>query len=131
MKVISQYIADDGTIFKSELECRKYEDKLEFERHSGDILLLDSEGRKIEDPTSSAQNIFYMYIRTDEAADYLSDLIGGRIWMPWDRNDDCVGPHAGVWVWNCYGDDWMPLERVREMFDDLKSHAPDWEELGL
>lgn len=128
MKVISQYIAEDGTIFEFESDCIQYERKLKLKKYLGDILLLDYDGEKIDNPVREADRICYIYIRTDDAAECLEEVIRG-IYLPWD----CEGnePHAGAWAWDNDSDRWISLEELRSLLDNIEKYSPSWEEPGL
>lgn len=60
MKTITTYIADDGTEFDDEYDCREYENALSFKNFKG--IMLDEDFKK----TEKIEGAFYLYIPTEE-----------------------------------------------------------------
>lgn len=60
MKAITTYIADDGTEFYDEYDCREYEENLSFKNFKG--IMLDEDFKKTEE----IEDAFYLYIPTEE-----------------------------------------------------------------
>ena len=92
------FIADDGTSFDSEEECKDYELNLERDEIGADLRFFDMDGEEIRaDALTSFDEASFVYVATDDAFDFFLGLADNRYWcdipdvrglLEWDGNND-------------------------------------------
>ena len=104
------WIADDGTEFGSETECREYERK-----HFG--LLMFNGGGETADP---------------EAADIVFVKNEETYWNRVHGNDDFPGVNGPGWhVWNYTEERYVAWEDIKELYNENKYFIEEQIERGL
>lgn len=73
MTEIIYYLADDGTRFEDEDECRSYERETKFKDYKNDLVLFNCEERVIKDVDRIGEAVTAM-IKTAEALEYFEEL---------------------------------------------------------
>lgn len=91
MRIVSTYIADDGTRFTTEAECLEYEKKELHFTSLKDVLLFDSEGVEIKKKNFfvDMEQFLYIYIGSEGSLKIIKEI-----------NEDygySLPPTAGFW----------------------------------
>ncbi len=121
---VTYYVSYDEKRFKSEHDCLLHEDKLIHEKLDDQVLALDADGKVISNPVKMWDLTAILYIKTDEAAEFL-DKVLHRMWqLPWSDNADA--PSKGAWVWFEYCEQWASLEKLNILFEKMLTNAPPW-----
>lgn len=92
MTVVTKYIADDGTEFDDEWDCRDYEFRQAF-KFSG-IEIYGKHNKRLNDPLSDEtySNSQKIIIHSQDALDILSKIVEYTGFIEWD---DIIEP--GIW----------------------------------
>lgn len=115
MKIVYTYIADDGEEFKTESECREYEESLV--RANGGVAAFDKDLNYIPVPTYEQweDKVWYMKILDGKQADKLIHWVYNYCGICMDGLPNHLT--AGeVWAWNDADGEWYkPLEKYAEL----------------
>lgn len=113
MRVETTYIADDGTTFKTELECEEYEANLRVNKFKDAVILLDYKGAPLPISEIGFMNAHIVLCKTNEAANYVQDEFGDidHLWLG-------IEPTAGCWCF--YGGRWHPADEILKIADFIK-----------
>lgn len=124
MEVITKYIAKDGKEFMYENDCLEYERQLVFQDIIGECLFISSWGDKIyiDDIISEFDNVKYVFIKTNKAAEVLQDSLSSNYNTPWD-NYGCI---AGAWIFDDNYDCWKSLADLEDEVKQFRYYAPEW-----
>ena len=109
MRAETRWIAEDGTIFEDEGECREYEWK-ENTASATFTLLSDSFRILPVDETKSYEDCWYIYLPTEKSVRQIvqcwdTDIIGACLPGPLNR----WSAGAGLWAYDTDTDSWYHL----------------------
>lgn len=116
MKVISTYIADDGTEFENSWECEKYEAKCRSNKFKDVALLFDEKGQRLPLTDKGFEKANFIVAKTVEAAEYMVDEFGPGWTTPWDE----YGVVAGMWYYDGGDDGWGDVKELFALVDTIK-----------
>ena len=117
MKIVTTYVADDGTEFDNEEECREYENRQKMNFES--VVLFDDTFYRLTEPTSGTfEAVWYMKILDGKKA---TDLIG--------RVDDQCGvcmsglpdkfKDGEIYAWDNDSGTWYDPGKEAQKFQDV------------
>lgn len=121
-----RYIADDGTVFYDEDECRNYEINTEFEKHKNSIIFLNEKGENIIERgfVRCLDECYSVQVKTMEALHFLKEqFYDFGIESPWDYNkcDEKIGAYY-------YDNGWYDFETiVKEVKEQCRRFGYDWD----
>lgn len=107
MKIITQYIAEDGKIFSNEEACARYEYEMRLTKFADTILLFDRDFQRLElNGELNFDDVYCVACKTDEAArDLYNEFC--HDYIPFDTYMDC---RAGIWHYIDSG--WTSIEET-------------------
>ena len=108
------YKAKDGTIFDDERECENYENTLESQELKDSLFWWNSEREPI--PVSKdVDNLYYFYIKSEEALEYMEEICRINYWSTYDELD--VG---GMYYWNSLSESFYNItEQIDRLNDEI------------
>jgi len=110
MRIVTTYIANDGTEFHTQIDCVEYEEKQRDKEFKNTAFLFNQYGEQLKITGMGFEQANFILAKTDEAAQYLFDKFSGYI-TPWDRGNNAIV--AGCWFFD--GQDWIPVrEYIRQ-----------------
>lgn len=128
------YIADDGTEFKTEKECRDYELKTaDFFEECAHVLAYDDYGDKInfnnfemEDMESAFQDIWHIQFNTQKAIDLFCEIGQSQYGLMYIKDDIRRKVQVGERyyydteedVWRCLEDSYKELDKIAAIFEN-------------
>lgn len=123
MEVITKYIAKDGKEFIDKDDCLEYEKLLAFRDITGEYLFIDFCGNKMDNNViiENFSDTKYIFVKTDEAAEVLQELLARNYDTPWDKEGDI----AGAWLSDEDGN-WVSLTSLEEKVSQFRYYAPEW-----
>lgn len=107
------YIANDGTEFDNEFDCKEYE----IGRSSDSLVLLDINYKPLD--IADYEDAIYVIIRDEKAIKVLKKVCKeqGFFCSPWDY-DGCKEEKCGIYVYNGEDDKFYNLEdRIKCLFE--------------
>lgn len=122
MYEVTKYIADDGMEFEDEEECLEYEQRMALSCIKGQFLMLNDEFKEVENPICNFDEVTYIYVKTDYAAEKLHEVLTKEWNVPWDYDPKT----AGVWFKCDERDRWIHLDEERKRVKDIQDHGPAW-----
>lgn len=124
MEIIARYVAKDGQEFNNENDCLKHEQQLILFSLAESCLFIDSCGNEIniDDVIDEFDSVKYVFVKTDEAAETLQDLLSENYRTPWDS----YGYVAGAWTLDDNYDCWKSLADLEEEVNQFRYYAPEW-----
>lgn len=124
MEIVTKYIAKDGQEFIDEDDCLEYERLLALRDITEEYLFIDFYGDEMDNDSiiENFSDIKYIFVKTDEAAEALQDLLTENCDTPWDH----CGCIAGAWVFDHNYDRWKSLADLEEEVEQFRYYAPEW-----
>ena len=83
MKEVKYWLAEDNTMFDNEWDCRQYERQIKLKEHKNNFIFYDYQQKPIPIEQATTDNIYYILIKTPEAAECICD---------WYESDNCNSP---------------------------------------
>lgn len=121
-----RYIANDGTVFYDEDECRNYEIDTEFEKHKNSIIFLNENGEKIidRDLIHCLDECYFLQVTTMEALHFLKEqFYYFGIEGPWEYRgcDEKIGAYY-------YDHGWHDFEaKIKDIKEKCELFGYDWD----
>lgn len=109
------YIADDGTTFKDEDECRDYERMLELKKYERNIHMWDSSFQPIpvSDP-DAIDKVYYLTCDTADAVEVMNAWFDDMGYSNPFEGDECFDALAGRHYYYQDNDDWYEADDLIE-----------------
>lgn len=116
MRIEYTYIADDGTEFDNEEECREYENRQKMNFES--VVLFDDTFHRLTEPTSGTfEAVWYMKILDGKKATDLIDWVNDQCGICMDGLPDKL-KEGEIYAWdNGYGTWYNPAELAKKYQD--------------
>lgn len=122
-----RYIADNGTVFYDEDECRNYEINIEFEKHKNSIIFLNENGENIIERglVRCLDECYFIQVKTMEALYFLKEkFYEFGIESPWDHYNKCDEKVSAYY----YDDRWRDFEtEIKETKEKCRRFGYDWD----
>lgn len=114
-----KFVADDGTLFDYEADCRNYEEKCfkdSISNYYGDIRIFDDDLQELELTEDNIEDCIYLFCNTKEAADFLSVAFSMTCTLPWEYNRL---PKTGFFYYDEEVDAWREVETLLKKYEKL------------
>ena len=106
------YIADDGTEFDNEIECNEYEHECNMK--NSEIIMLNSNGKKLEITDENYERCSYIKITNDKDLNIIKQM-GYNIGL-YENPEE-----IGEFYWNYEDEYWIKIDdRIEELESDLE-----------
>lgn len=109
MKEVVNYIADDGTIFEDEDECRGYERKMAIKSYFG-FKVFNYECEEIEPDPEAFDDIYYILTEKDNNFNCFLDKCNENYDVPYSLRDLIRENKGGHFGYDEYGDYYYCIE---------------------
>ncbi|MCM1217350.1 MAG: hypothetical protein NC548_22880 [Lachnospiraceae bacterium] len=125
------YVAEDGSQFDTETDCRKYEEEnLKAEKLDSQIHCYNEYGFPVPYWISNYDTVVFIAIDSKEAASYFADVMLGSEFS--DAFLPFVYPTAGKWIYDEENEIWIDynvmnkyFDRAKVIFDEQKENEHD------
>lgn len=117
--------AVDGTIFKDEDECKDYEDGLEFQKYTKDLVFIDRNKNILPFNNSVWDDAYGFIAKTNEALNFAIDNFydnGCSTGLDYYRDFS-----SGIFWYE--GDNYEEWIEIPEHIEILKNRISEWEEI--
>ena len=117
--------AVDGTIFEDEDKCKDYEDGLEFQKYTKDLVFIDRNKNILPFNNSVWDDAYGFIAKTNEALNFAIDKfdeVRCSYGLHDYRNKSC----GSFWY---YGDEYEEWIEISDHIEILKNKISEWEEI--
>lgn len=119
MKEVVNYIADDGTIFEDEDECRDYERKIAMKSYYG-FKVFNYECEEIEPDPDTFDDIYYILTEKDNNFNCFLDKCNEDYDVPYSLRDLIKENNGGHIHYDEWEDRFVSLEdKIKEYIDAI------------